>query len=97
MCTGIRLRAVLIATAALGVLALPTVAAFTDTADLAHRPPPDAPHRTPREEIQPAANIAGEAARRAAQRLLGGSATPLAEQAEAPPCHAPAPVPVGDV
>ncbi|RII17780.1 hypothetical protein DSC45_12830 [Streptomyces sp. YIM 130001] len=77
----------LIAAAALAALALPTAAAFTDTADLANPPPPDAPHRTPREEIQPAANIAGEAARRAVQRMIGSSNGAHADHVEGPVCH----------
>lgn len=62
-----RVRALLIVIGALAATALPTVAAFADPPHV----PPTEPHSTPREEIQPAANIAGQLARRTAERSTG--------------------------
>ncbi|GGV26007.1 hypothetical protein GCM10010277_07300 [Streptomyces longisporoflavus] len=62
-----RVRALLIVIAALAASALPTVTAFADPPRL----PATVPHSTPREEIQPAANITGQLARRTAERSAG--------------------------
>ncbi|MGW7081443.1 hypothetical protein [Streptomyces sp. NPDC054866] len=62
-----RLRALFIVLAALAATALPTIAAF---AAQPHAPS-TVPHSTPREEIQPATNIAGQIARKSAQRSTG--------------------------
>ncbi|MDI3423839.1 SipW-dependent-type signal peptide-containing protein [Streptomyces luteolus] len=69
MPTRVRLRALAIVIAALAAVAMPTAAAFTDTAELHH--PLDASPTTPREQIQPAANIVGEIARKGAKRSTG--------------------------
>ncbi|MEV3856435.1 hypothetical protein AB0J38_19175 [Streptomyces sp. NPDC050095] len=62
-----RLRALLIVVGALAATAMPTVAAFAE--------PPPVPvtesHTTPREEIQPAAHIVGELARKTVHRFTG--------------------------
>lgn len=62
-----RLRALLIVVGALAATAMPTVAAFAA--------PPHVPatesHSTPREEIQPAAHIVAEVARKTAHRSTG--------------------------
>ncbi|MFJ6700649.1 hypothetical protein ACIQM4_32020 [Streptomyces sp. NPDC091272] len=62
-----RLRALAIVTGALAATTLPTVAAFAHTPQL----PANVPHSTPREEIQPAAHIVGQLARRTAERFTG--------------------------
>ncbi|MGB8943521.1 MAG: hypothetical protein WCD21_25320 [Streptomyces sp.] len=62
-----RLRALFIVLAALTATALPTIAAFAAPPHV----PSTVPHSTPREEIQPATNIAGQIARKSAQRSTG--------------------------
>lgn len=79
MFTRVRPRAVVIVVAALAAVALPTAAAFADTAELPQRPP-DAPHLTPRESIQPAAHIVGEMAVKGAERSSGQPLGMLPEQ-----------------
>ncbi|MEV0528733.1 hypothetical protein AB0I66_35470 [Streptomyces sp. NPDC050439] len=65
----VHLRALMIVLGALTAVAMPTAAAFADTADMHH--PEGAAHPTPREEIQPAAHIVGEIARKGAERSTG--------------------------
>lgn len=72
MPTRVRLRALAIVVAALAAVALPTAAAFADSAELPQRPL-DAPHLTPRESIQPVAHIVGEIALKGAERTSGQS------------------------
>ncbi|MGW7086641.1 hypothetical protein ACWGH2_24545 [Streptomyces sp. NPDC054871] len=62
-----RLRALFIVLAALAATALPTIAAFAAQPHVSST----VPHSTPREEIQPATNIAGQIARKSAQRSTG--------------------------
>ncbi|MGW0908591.1 hypothetical protein [Streptomyces sp. NPDC002853] len=73
-------RALLIVVAALAASALPTVAAFASPPHV----PSTVPHSTPREEIQPAANIAGQFARRTAERSTGKPLGLIPEQATHP-------------
>ncbi|MFD4480262.1 hypothetical protein ACFWPU_29695 [Streptomyces sp. NPDC058471] len=76
-----RLRALAIVFAALAAVGMPTAAAFADTADV-HQTPS---HRlTPREEIQPAAHIVGEIARKQAERSTGKPVGVLPEQSHDP-------------
>ncbi|NEB76012.1 hypothetical protein G3I40_12380 [Streptomyces sp. SID14478] len=72
-----RLRALLIVCGALAATALPTVAAFAAPPHV----PADAPHSTPREEIQPAAHIVGQIARKTAERSTGKPLGLVPEQA----------------
>ncbi|MFG2646657.1 hypothetical protein [Streptomyces sp. NPDC048436] len=60
----VRLRALLIVLGALAATSMPTIAAFAEPP----RVPATQQHSTPREEIQPAAHIFGELARKTAQR-----------------------------
>ncbi|WP_428950613.1 hypothetical protein [Streptomyces sp. cg35] len=62
-----RPRALLIVLGALAATAMPTVAAFADPP----RVPATESHSTPREEIQPAAHIVAEVARKTAHRSTG--------------------------
>ncbi|MEU1116036.1 MULTISPECIES: hypothetical protein [unclassified Streptomyces] len=75
-----RLRALLIVVAALAATALPTVVAFATQPHV----PSTVPHSTPREEIQPAANIVGEVARRTAERFVGRPLHVIPEQTVRP-------------
>ncbi|MGW6061832.1 hypothetical protein [Streptomyces sp. NPDC055189] len=75
-----RVRALLIVVAALAASVLPTVAAFADPPHV----PATVPHSTPREEIQPATNIAGQIARRTAERSTGKPLGLLPDQAAHP-------------
>ncbi|NEB78552.1 hypothetical protein G3I40_25475 [Streptomyces sp. SID14478] len=62
-----RPRALLIVLGALAATAMPTVAAFAAPPHVS----PTESHSTPREEIEPAAHIVGELARKTAHRSTG--------------------------
>ncbi|MGW6318059.1 hypothetical protein [Streptomyces sp. NPDC055099] len=80
-----RLRALAIVLGALTAVAMPTAAAFADTTAMLH--PPAAPHPTPREEIQPAAHIVGEVARKGAERSTGRPVGMLPDQSPDTTCN----------
>ncbi|MFI7322158.1 hypothetical protein [Streptomyces venezuelae] len=80
MSTRVRLRALMIVIAALAAVAMPTAAAFADTPRTHHAPAGHAPRLSPREEIQPAAHIVGDLARKSAERSTGRPIGMLPEQ-----------------
>lgn len=80
----VRIRALIIVAGALAATTLPTLPAFAT--------PPPAPtheatstHISPREEIQPAANIVGRIAHRGAERVTGKPIGLVPEQATSLP------------
>ncbi|MEU5894756.1 hypothetical protein [Streptomyces venezuelae] len=80
MSIGARLRALAIVIAALAAVAMPTAAAFADTPRTHPSPTGHAPHLSPREEIQPAAHIVRDLARKSAERSTGRPIGMLPEQ-----------------
>ncbi|MET8690336.1 hypothetical protein ABZV77_39625 [Streptomyces sp. NPDC004732] len=77
----IRMRALMIVVAALAAVAMPTAAAFADTTEIHHTTTGPPPRLTPREEIQPAAHIVGDLARKSAERSTGRPVGMLSEEA----------------
>ncbi|MEU5683759.1 hypothetical protein DEJ48_37505 [Streptomyces venezuelae] len=86
MSTRVRLRALMIVIAALAAVAMPTAAAFADTPRTHHATTGPPPHLSPREEIQPAAHIVGDLARKSAERSTGRPIGMLPEQSRDTAC-----------